>query len=97
MLPGSPYEADHLGLTFEIQAKSFLWNQIRILINTLICYAKNQISKDQILTLLQPPVLETNKEDLIYLDNGKRYMKFMAPPDGLYLTEIKYDHKHFII
>ena len=43
-------------------------------------------------------MVESNKEDVIYLDNGQRYMKLMAPPDGLYLSDIKYDiDKHFLI
>ena len=97
IMPGSFLESDHITLNFEILAKSFLWNQIRILIYTFIYYAKRGISKEQIVSLLQTPMQESNKEDLIYFDNGKRYMKLMAPPDGLYLTDIKYDPKHFII
>jgi len=39
ILPGSPYKEGHLCLNFEIHAKSFLWNQIRILMQTFVSYA----------------------------------------------------------
>ena len=65
---------------------------------TFVSYAQGNITKDQILKLLEKPLVESNKEDVVYLDNGQRYMKLMAPPDGLYLSDIKYDiDKHFLI
>jgi tRNA U38,U39,U40 pseudouridine synthase TruA len=45
--------------------------------------------------LLTKPDIEPKVDDYVLLD-GKRYMKTMAPADGLYLTDIKYDEKHFI-
>ena len=53
ILPESPYLKEHMCLNFEIHAKSFLWNQIRILIQTFISYAQQKITKDQILKLLE--------------------------------------------
>ena len=82
-------------LSFEIKAKSFLWNQIRILMSTLVQYSQGKLSKAQILELLKKPEVEPEIDDYVMID-GKRYMKNMAPPQGLYLADIKYDDRHFI-
>jgi tRNA U38,U39,U40 pseudouridine synthase TruA len=63
--------------------------------STLVQYSQGKLSRDHILYLLTKPDIEPKIDDYVLLD-GKRYMKTMAPADGLYLTDIKYDEKHFI-
>ncbi|TNV76952.1 hypothetical protein FGO68_gene726 [Halteria grandinella] len=91
IIPNSPFEENYVQLGIEINAKAFLWNQIRILVFTLLKYSLGEISKDQINWLLK----ECNDSPI--LENNERFMKLMAPAGGLYLVDINYDPKHFNI
>lgn len=67
-------EGDMVEVYFE--AKSFLYNMVRILIGTLIELGLNKISEEHIENLLKNP--------------SREEFRFTAPPHGLFLYDIEY-------
>lgn len=67
-------EGDMVEVYFE--AKSFLYNMVRMLIGTLIELGLGKISEDHILNLLNNP--------------SREEFRFTAPPHGLFLYSVEY-------
>ena len=76
---GEHMQVYEINLTFE--ARSFLRNQIRFLVNIILDYACDKISKDEIYEYLLMKKVNINKT--------------AAPSQGLYLMDIKYDESKY--
>ena len=75
-------------LLVEVNARSFLRGQIRIMIMACLKFAKGWISEQDMQRLF------TEKE-VPLLENGREWDKRPASPFGLYLTDIQYDPEIF--
>ena len=67
----------------EIKARSFMWGQIRIMIETCLKFSKDQISLNDLNSLL-------SAEEYTKLESGRIWQKDRAAASGLYLTDIAY-------
>jgi tRNA pseudouridine38-40 synthase len=72
-----PFENE---IHFEIKAKSFLHNQVRLIVGTLMFFARSKISKEEAKFLLNQ----------ILVSKNRNLAKEKAPAHGLYLLDIKY-------
>ena len=65
------------GLEVEVQARSFLHNQVRIMVGTLVAIGRGRLPPEAVRALLE---------------SGDRTQAGpTAPPDGLYLTKVTYE------
>ena len=67
----------------EIKARSFMWGQIRIMVQTCLKYAKGHLTLNDMNRLFEP-------EDYRRLESGKEWHKSKVSPHGLYLTDVQY-------
>lgn len=64
-------------LRFTVASPGFLWNQVRRMVDALLCVGRGDAT---------PADIEAS------LDSGKAHSKFdLAPPDGLLLVSVRYD------
>lgn len=68
--------------TLRVAADGFLYNMVRILAGTLVAVADGHLSPDDI------PAVIASRE--------RKRAGVTAPPDGLYLSRVRYDEKDFL-
>ncbi len=66
-----------------------MWGQIRIMVQTCLRYARDEISLTDIHALL-------SKEEIRTLESGRTWHKMKASPFGLYLTNVEYPPDIFV-
>ena len=66
-------------ITIELKGKSFLWHQVRRLVNSWVRFAQGELDMDELETALYEP--------------NRRFDFGLAPPEPLFLMDIKYNIK----